>query len=118
MGYIDWIAEVDSGRWSLLPGLVVGGVGMGFTWAPLYNVAMRVVLPQVAGVASGVFNTIQEVGAVLASAVVGALLQNRLALALRDEATRRAGELPKQFRKPFVDGFAGASEGGLEVDSG
>jgi hypothetical protein len=118
MGYIDWIAEVDSGRWSLLPGLVVAGVGMGFTWAPLYNVAMRDVLPQVAGVASGVFNTIQEMGAVLASAVVGALLQNRLAVALRDEATQRAEELPEQFRKPFVDGFAGASEGGLEVDSG
>jgi len=118
MGYVDWIAEADSGRWSFLPGLIVAGVGMGLTWAPLYNVAMRDVLPQVAGVASGVFNTIQEMGAVFASAVVGALLQNRLAVALRDEAAQRAEGLPEQFREPFVDGFSNASEGGIEVGTG
>jgi hypothetical protein len=31
MGYIDWVAEADSGRWSVLPGLIVAGVGLGFT---------------------------------------------------------------------------------------
>ena len=41
MGYVDWIAEVNSGRWSFLPGLIVAGVGLGFTWTPLYNIAMR-----------------------------------------------------------------------------
>src|SRR5215218_571236 len=39
MGYIDWISQPDSGRWSFLPGLVVAGVGLGLTWAPLFSVA-------------------------------------------------------------------------------
>jgi hypothetical protein len=47
MGYVDWIAEVNSGRWSFLPGLIVAGVGLGFTWTPLYNIAMRDVQPRV-----------------------------------------------------------------------
>jgi EmrB/QacA subfamily drug resistance transporter len=118
MGYIDWIAGADSGRWSFLPGLIVAGVGLGFTWAPLYNLAMRDIEPQVAGVAAGVFSTIQEMGGVIAGAAVGALLQNRLAVAIQDEATRRAGQLPPEFRDRFVDGFRQATENGLEVGAG
>ena len=114
MGYIDWIAEADSGHWSFLPGLIVGGVGLGFTWAPLYNVAMRDIEPHVAGVAAGVFSTIQEMGGVIAGVAVGALLQNRLAAAIQDEATQRAGQLPPEYRDHFVDGSRQATEGGLE----
>ena len=112
MGYIDWIAGADSGRWSFLPGLIVAGVGLGFTWAPLFSVAMRDVQPRMAGVATGVLETIQELGGVLAGAVIGALLQNQLAAAMHDQAVQRAHQLPPQFRDRFVDGFG---EGGLEV---
>jgi hypothetical protein len=65
-----------------------------------------------------VLNTIQELGAVVASASVGALLQNRLATALHDRAVDAAGRLPDQFRGAFVEGFAGAAKGGLEVGAG
>jgi EmrB/QacA subfamily drug resistance transporter len=115
MGYIDWIAEADSGRWSFLPGLIVAGVGLGFTWAPLFSVAMRDIEPRMAGAAAGVIETIQEMGGVLAGAVIGALLQNRLAAAMHDQAIRRADQLPPGFRDRFVDGFGDAAEGGLEI---
>jgi EmrB/QacA subfamily drug resistance transporter len=115
MGYIDWIARADSGRWSFLPGLISAGVGLGFTWAPLFSIAMRDVEPRMAGVASGVLETIQELGGVLAGAVVGAFLQNRLVAAMRDQAIQRADQIPPQFRDGFVDGFGNAAEGGLEV---
>jgi len=60
----------------------------------------------VAGAAAGVIETIQELGGVLAGAVVGAFLQNRLAVALREQAIERAEGLPPQFRDGFVDGFS------------
>jgi MFS family permease len=114
MGYVDWIAEVNSGRWSFLPGLIVAGVGLGFTWTPLYNIAMRDVQPRVTRIAAGVFNTIQELGGVIVGAAVGALLQGRLAAAIQDEATRRVGQLPSEFCDWFLDGFRQGTRGGLE----
>ncbi|HEY1455503.1 MAG TPA: DHA2 family efflux MFS transporter permease subunit, partial [Candidatus Dormibacteraeota bacterium] len=104
-GYIDWAAHSDSGRWAVAPGLVLSGLGMGFIWTPVFSMATRDLPAHLAGVASGVLNTIQELGGVLASAVVGAFLQNRLALALHDQAVTASGQLPVQYRAPFVDGF-------------
>src|ERR671917_2360134 len=115
IGYLDWTAQADSGRWSLLPPLILMGVGLGLTWAPMYSLAMRDVEPRIAGTAAGVIETIQELGGVLAGAVVGAFMQNRLALALREQAIERAEGLPPQLRDRFVDGFSNAGEGGLEV---
>jgi hypothetical protein len=75
-------------------------------------------VPELAGVASGVLNTIQELGAVVASASVGALLQNRLVTALHEQAVERSAALPTQFRDRFVEAFSGAARGGLEVGAG
>jgi len=85
-GYIDWQAHADAARWSFLPGLIVAGVGLGFTWIPIFSLATRDLRPELAGVASGVLSTIQELGGVIAAAVIGALLQNRLVVALHDQA--------------------------------
>jgi EmrB/QacA subfamily drug resistance transporter len=118
MGYVDWISSTDSGRWEFLPGLIVSGLGLGCVWGPAYSLATRNLRPHLAGVASGVLNTMQELGAVIASAAVGALLQNRLAVALQDQAERRAQVIPAPFRGRFVDGFSHASEKGLRVGAG
>jgi len=116
--YIALMAHPDSSRWAFTPGLIVSGVGMGFIWTPLFSVATRDLRPQLAGVASGVVNTIQELGAVIASAAVGALLQNRLATALHDEAARYSEQLPAEFRGQFVAGFGQAAKTGFEVGRG
>ncbi|HKA48530.1 MAG TPA: DHA2 family efflux MFS transporter permease subunit [Candidatus Dormibacteraeota bacterium] len=116
--YIDWAAHADSARWSFLPGLIASGVGLAGTWGPLYAIATRDLKPHLAGVASGVLNTIQELGAVIASATAGALLLNRLAVALHDQAINYSTQLPEQFRGGFVDGFGAAARGGLEVGAG
>jgi hypothetical protein len=65
-----------------------------------------------------VINTIQELGTVVASAVVGALLQNRLATALHDQALARATQLPAEVRSQFVDGFSHAARNGFQVGAG
>ncbi len=118
-GFIAFAVHADSGRWSFLPGLILAGAGMAFIWGPVYALATRDLKPQHAGVASGVLNTIQELGAVLAGAVVGAVLQTQLATNLRSEAIARVGALPEQARAPFVNGFSHAgTSSGLEVGAG
>jgi EmrB/QacA subfamily drug resistance transporter len=118
IAYIDWVAQADSGRWAFLPGLIVSGLGMGCVWTPVFSIATRSLDPKLAGVASGVINTLQELGTVIASAVVGAVLQNRLAAALHDQAVARSAQLPADLRARFVDGFSHAAHNGFEVGAG
>jgi EmrB/QacA subfamily drug resistance transporter len=116
--YIDWAAHASSGRWDFLPGLIVSGFGMGCIWIPLFSVGTRDLPAHLAGVASGVINTIQELGGVLASAVIGAFLQNRLAISLHDRAVAASSQLPEAYRAPFVNGFSNAAHSGFEVGIG
>ena len=117
-GWIAYTVSADGDRWALLPGLIVAGLGMAGVWTPLYDLGTRTLQPRLAGAASGVFSTIQELGAVLATAVIGAVLQNQLATALRDEATTYSSQLPQPVRAPFIDGFASAAKQGFEVGAG
>src|SRR5437773_10661140 len=117
-GYIDWAAQANSGRWDFTPGLIASGLGMGCIWTPVFSIATRDLPIRLGGVASGVINTIQEMGGVLASAVIGAFLQNRLAVALHDRALAASGQLPEQYRGQFVDGFSHAARTGFEVGIG
>ncbi|HSS93770.1 MAG TPA: DHA2 family efflux MFS transporter permease subunit, partial [Candidatus Dormibacteraeota bacterium] len=117
-GYIDWAAHANSGRWDFAPGLILSGLGMGFIWMPVFSIATRDLPTHLGGVASGVINTIQELGGVVASAVVGAFLQNRLAISLHDQAVSASGRLPNQYRAPFVSGFTNAAHNGFEVGAG
>jgi EmrB/QacA subfamily drug resistance transporter len=118
MGYAAYIVSADGDRWALLPGLVISGLGMAGVWTPLFDLGTRTLQPRLAGAASGVFSTIQELGAVLATAVIGAVLQNQLASALRAEATAQSTQLPPAVRAPFIDGFASAAKSGFEVGAG
>ena len=119
MGWLDWRAGIDSTWETFLPGLLVAGVGVGCTFAPMTTVAMRNIRPPMAGAASGVLNTTRQVGGAIGSAVVGAVLQNRLAASLHDQAVSYSAQLPPQVpqavRQQFVDGFSNAVKGGLEV---
>ncbi len=116
MAYVLWSSHVDSGRWTFLPGILIAGLGMGCIFAPMTTVAMRDIAPQLSGAASGVFNTTRQLGAVIGSAAVGALLQAQLSDKLAASARRHAGALPARYRAGFVDGFSHASAG-LDVGS-
>jgi EmrB/QacA subfamily drug resistance transporter len=118
MGILLASSHVDSSRLHLLPGLLVAGVGLGMTFAPLQTVAMRNIEPRMAGAASGLINTTRQLGAVIGSAAVGALLQNQLAVKLNAAAARNAALLPPQFRDRFVQGFHQATGSRLEIGAG
>ncbi|QFZ19281.1 DHA2 family efflux MFS transporter permease subunit [Saccharothrix syringae] len=104
----------DSSVWALLPSMVVMGVGLGLTFAPLTTVAMHGVRPVMAGAASGVLNATRQVGAVLGTAGFGVLLQNQLVADLGARAATAAADLPAGVRDEFVDGVRRAADRGVE----
>jgi EmrB/QacA subfamily drug resistance transporter len=113
MGWAVLIATPHSAWYDFLPPLIVAGLGMGGTFPPMTTVAMSDVDPRMAGGASGVLNTTRQVGSVIGTAAVGALLQNRLVSALTSQATAASAGLPPQARGPFVNGFRQAASTGL-----
>ena len=64
-------ADVHTGAWPLVPGLVVAGAGLGLLIVPLANVVLTAVPAELAGGASGVFSTAQQFGGALGVAVIG-----------------------------------------------
>src|SRR5207302_3176045 len=116
--YIALIAQVSSNRWAFVPGLVLGGIGMAGVWTPVFSLATRNLQPRLAGVASGMISTVQELGAVIGSAAIGAVLQNQLATDLHSRAVSYSTQLPPQAQGPFVDGFSKAANAGLQIGRG
>jgi MFS family permease len=66
--------DTHSTWWDILPGLVVGGVGMAITMAPTTAAAMSSVPVDKAGVGSAVINSMRQVGGSLGIALMGALV--------------------------------------------
>ena len=90
------------------------------TFAPLQTIAMRDVEPRMAGAASGIINTTRQLGAVIGSAAVGALLQSQLSTKLGTDAQAQINGplkdvVPPSFHDQFVNGFKDAASAGLEV---
>jgi EmrB/QacA subfamily drug resistance transporter len=65
---------VHAGFWSLLPQLMLGGLGMALTMSPMTSAAMGSVPVDKAGVGSGVLNSFRQVGGSLGIALMGAIL--------------------------------------------
>ena len=117
-GTLTVVAGPDSTWLTFLVPAIVAGAGMGMTFAPLTTVAMRNIEPRMAGAASGVLNTTRQVGQAVGSAVVGALLQNRLAITLHDQAVSHASALPVAFRGQFIAAFSSVAANGFQIGTG
>jgi EmrB/QacA subfamily drug resistance transporter len=114
-----WATRPYQDRSELIIGLIIAGLGLGMTFAPLQTIAMHNVQPHMAGAAAGLMNTSRQLGAVLGSAAVGALLQAQLALHLGESARANVDALPQSFRPRFLEGFERAAAAkGLEVGVG
>jgi EmrB/QacA subfamily drug resistance transporter len=85
---------VDATFWNLLPGLLIGGVGMALTMTPSTAAAVRAVPVDKAGVGSAVLNAFRQVGGSLGIAILGAIMANEIGDSRSPEA--------------FVDGFSTA----------
>ncbi|MFL5954389.1 MAG: MFS transporter [Gaiellaceae bacterium] len=68
-----------SSHWTvLLPGFIVGGIGIGFVNAPLASTAVSTVRQERAGMASGINNTFRQIGIATGIAALGAIFASRV----------------------------------------
>jgi len=87
--------------WSLLPGMVLGGLGMSIAMAPTTAAAMSSVRPEKAGVGSAVLNSMRQVGGSLGIAIMGAIVASGITSSLASGHSRPVA---------FVNGFHHAVE--------
>jgi EmrB/QacA subfamily drug resistance transporter len=94
--------KLDGTYLALLAGLLPMAVGMGLTFVPLTLIGTAGVAPADAGLASGTFNTSQQVGGALGLAVLATLASNKTANVLGG-----LGHAPSVVNQhqALVDGF-------------
>jgi EmrB/QacA subfamily drug resistance transporter len=77
--------------WTLLPAMLLGGVGMAMTMSPMTAAAMSSVPVDKAGVGSGVLNSFRQLGGSLGIALMGAILASFVTV------SPLSPEAPQQF---------------------
>jgi EmrB/QacA subfamily drug resistance transporter len=90
-----WGVHSSSGWTTLLPGFVVGGIGVGMVNPPLAATAVSVVEPRRAGMASGINNTFRQVGIATGIAALGAVFQSRIGSELSSRVAGPTAELSR-----------------------
>jgi EmrB/QacA subfamily drug resistance transporter len=108
-----WFTQVSAdGSYAvdLLPGFFAIGIGLGFSFVPVSIAALAGVAPQEAGLASGLFNTSQQIGGALGVALFSTVSTNR-AQHLLAEGESRAQALTSGFALSFwvAVGFGAAA---------
>jgi EmrB/QacA subfamily drug resistance transporter len=94
-----------SSWWNILPGLLVGGVGMATVMAPTTATAMSAVPVAKAGVGSAVINSMRQVGGSLGIAIMGALVATSVSVA----------PFSPRYPAQFVTGYHRALEVGAAI---
>jgi EmrB/QacA subfamily drug resistance transporter len=89
----------------MLPGMLVGGLGMGVAMGPMTVAALSTVTVERAGVASGVLTTSRQVGGTLGIAVMGAIVAAAAVVPVTDP----------RYPLQFVEGFQHALEVGAVI---
>ena len=92
--------------WTLLPAMLLGGVGMSAAMAPTTAAAMSSVRPDKAGVGSAVLNSMRQVGGSLGIAIMGAIVASGI-------KTSIAAGNPRPVA--FVNGFHHALDVGAVI---
>ncbi|TPG36136.1 MFS transporter [Mycolicibacterium hodleri] len=93
--------------WRLLLPFILMGIGMAFIWSPLAATATRNLPAQLAGAGSGVYNTTRQVGGVLGSAGMAALMTSQISSTLPPALDPGVGQgavtrLPSFLHAPFA----------------
>jgi EmrB/QacA subfamily drug resistance transporter len=92
---------IGASYWHLLPGMLLGGLGMSIAMAPTTAAAMHSVRPEKAGVGSAVLNSMRQVGGSLGIAIMGAIVASGISSSLASGHSRPVA---------FVNGYHHAVE--------
>ncbi len=83
--------NAGSGWTHLIPGMIVGGLGVGLVNPPLASTAVGVVAPQRAGMASGINSTFRQVGIATGIALLGTLFASQVKSAVQSRVAAVPG---------------------------
>src|SRR5437667_1987893 len=108
--YFTQVSVHGSYLGDLLPGFLLVAVGLGFSFVPISIAALAGVRPAEAGLASGLFNTTQQIGGALGIAVLSTIATSRTADAVAD-GTALPLALVHGFTAAFVVGAGIAAVG-------
>ena len=104
--YFTQVSVDGSYLGDLLPGFLLTGLGIGFAFVPISIAALAGVQPAEAGLASGLFNTSQQIGGALGIAAL-----STIATSQTESAVASGSALPVAL----VDGFNAAFTGGVVI---
>ena len=96
---------LHAGFLDMLPGMLVGGAGMGMAMGPMTAAVLTTVSEDEAGVASGVITSARQVGGTLGIAVMGAIVA----------AAETVPATDPRFPLQFLDGFHHALQVGAAI---
>jgi MFS family permease len=102
LGYLvmNRMINVNASVATFASGLILFGAGMGLVMSQINNLTLSAVSPQQSGEASGVNNTLRQLGSTLGSAIVGSVLLTALAANLAAGINKSPG-IPAQL-KPAI----------------
>jgi EmrB/QacA subfamily drug resistance transporter len=104
--YFTQVSVGGSYLGDLLPGFLLIGFGLGFSFVPVSIAALAGVAPAEAGLASGLFNTSQQIGGALGIAALSTIATSRTSDAI-------AGGMARP--EALVDGFTAAFVAGAII---
>lgn len=104
LGWLAMVMSPDVAIWELLLPIGLIGLANACIWSPLAATATHNLPPHQAGAGAGVYNTTRQVGAVLGSAAIGALITARLSAQGLNSDSQEAGvgEMPEFVKEPFA----------------
>jgi EmrB/QacA subfamily drug resistance transporter len=94
--------SIDTTWQSLIVPLKLAGVGMGLVMAPVNTVIMGAARVEQSGAASGIMTTMRQIGSLLGIAILGAVLQTRLASGLVSTINSTDG-IPQEIKKVIIN---------------
>ena len=121
LGWLALLMRGDTPMWAFLAPFALLGVANAGTWSPLSTTATRNLPRAWAGAGSGFYNTSRQMGSVVGSAAIAALLTARLAAHLPVDGSApgapgaaaapspaTAGALPAELAGPYAAAMADA----------
>ncbi|MGE0726412.1 MAG: DHA2 family efflux MFS transporter permease subunit [Acidimicrobiia bacterium] len=97
-------ASVEGGYLSVLPGLVIMGLGMGMTMTPSTAAITETLPTEKQGVASALNDTSREIGGAIGVALLGSILSSGYRSAIEPALQG----LPRELAEPASEGIGGA----------
>lgn len=107
--------SVDGGYWSVLPGLMLIGLGMGLSMTPATEAITATLPPEKQGVASALNDTSREVGGALGVALLGSILSSGYRSAIEPSLVGLPPELADPVREGIGSAFAAAANAGADA---